>query len=214
MTEVLLEKDKADVNRILFRYHATPLFNAAAQGYVEVVRYCLKSYSADIRFGSRKFDNGPTALHNQSLNAAVNNAIAKRNEGWWGDLLKHRGAVKSLGGATGICAEKRLRSNSSNQDKKLQTREALKLVVDDSGIGCMENIQIRRMEEILKGVGIDLMSLADADDDEEGERQDYGSENVEPSVKSVRQLGWLEMMGLEPEEEPCTPVKPKHMPMP
>lgn len=45
------------------------------------------------------------------------------------------------------------------------------------------------------------MSLADAGgEEEEGERQDHGSENVEPSVKRTRRLGWLERMGAEPME--------------
>jgi hypothetical protein len=47
------------------------------------------------------------------------------------------------------------------------------MVVDESGIGWMENIQIRRRNERLEGDGKDLMSFADADgDEEEDERQD------------------------------------------
>lgn len=50
--KLLPEKYKADMNQILIKYHATPLFNAAVQGHVEVVRYLLESHNADIHLGT------------------------------------------------------------------------------------------------------------------------------------------------------------------
>jgi hypothetical protein len=44
--------------------------------------------------------------------------------------------------------------------------------------------RFRTKDERLKGDGKDLMSLADADgEEEEGEIQDHGSENIEPSIE-------------------------------
>jgi ankyrin repeat protein len=57
-----------DVNHISIKYHATPLFNAAIQGNVEVVRYLLELHNADIHLGNGSYANGPTALHNAILN--------------------------------------------------------------------------------------------------------------------------------------------------
>jgi hypothetical protein len=125
MAKLLLERYNEDLNHILIQYQATSLFNAAAQGHVEIVRYLLKSHNLDIHLGNRSFANGMTALHNASLNAAVKNAIASGLEDVVGTLLKHRGPVKSFDGANGAGAEKRLRSNSSKEDKKLKTREEL-----------------------------------------------------------------------------------------
>jgi plasmid replication initiation protein len=91
MTKLLPEKYKADVNHILIKYQATPLFNAAVQGHVEVVRYLLESHNTDIHLGNSGYANGSTALHNASLNVAVNNPIANRLEDVVGILLKHGG---------------------------------------------------------------------------------------------------------------------------
>jgi hypothetical protein len=105
------------VNHVLIKYHATPLFNVAVQGHVEVVRYLLESHNADIHLGNRGCANGSTALHNARLKVAVNTAIANVLEDVVGISLKH--------GATGAGAENRLRSNSSKGDEKVKAREEL-----------------------------------------------------------------------------------------
>jgi ankyrin repeat protein len=65
VTKLLLlpEKYKTDVNHVLSKYHATPLFNAAVQGHVEVVRYLIESHNADIHLGNRGFANGSTSSY-------------------------------------------------------------------------------------------------------------------------------------------------------
>jgi hypothetical protein len=60
---LIIEKYKANPNHISMKYHITPLFSAASQGYIEFVRYLLDKHNVDTHVGNGKYANGPTALH-------------------------------------------------------------------------------------------------------------------------------------------------------
>jgi ankyrin repeat protein len=219
MTKLLLEKYKADVNHISIKYHATALFNAAAQGHIEVVRYLLESHNADIHLGNGSFVNGPTALHNAVLNAHED---VVRFEQVVKLLLKHGGPIEffndAIGTITGatklfVVALKKYRAPVEliDEEQKEQRRDeidkrwrALELAVDEMDQVWLQSLQVRSRDERLKDNGRELMTVEDADGEpeerEENSVQKDGLENDERSAKRVRRLGWLERMGLNPVE--------------
>ncbi|KAE9366204.1 ankyrin [Stipitochalara longipes BDJ] len=219
MTKLLLERYKADVNHISIKYHATPLFNAAAQGHVEVVRYLLESDNVDIHLGNGNFANGPTALHNAVLNAHENvfkfDQVVRL-------LLKHGGPLESFNEAIGtisgsaklfIVALKKYRAPVEllNEEQREQRRDeidskgrALELAVDETDQIWLQNLQMRRRDERLKVADRELMTVGDIYGEPEKGKEENGqesrSDDDEPALKRIKRLGWLERMGLNPVE--------------
>ena len=204
---LIIEKYKANPNHISIKYHTTPLFIAAAQGHVELLRYLLENHDPDIHVGNGKYSNGPTALHN---------AILNRQDDVVQLLLKYGGPVESLDKPIQpiieksnlfVAAFKSYRAPVKIFDSK-EEFEKMKdgvergcgqvvLSVDASDMEWIEKLQIRKGDERLKDEGRDLMTLEDVMIQEEHFVEDVDSENDRLPSKTLKRIPWLELMGLQ-----------------
>lgn len=212
VVKLILEKYNGNVNHISRKFHGTPLFSAAAQGKLDVVRYLLEQGKADIHIGCGKFANGPTALHNAIRNKNIEVVKA---------LLLHGGPVEELQpeieaiyteGTLVVVALESCRapvlvlSPLQFQEWKKENEEGgrhfsfseMAIPVNEIGKACVESLQIRKRDEMLKEHGDTarkLMSMNDVDEEASEEKVDRDGQLVKRTERERR--GWLERMGLQ-----------------